>query len=478
MSNLAKTYSSLAEWKKDIQKFFPGAKVWQNNPSGDRPGEPGQWNAQVGSKLVGTFSRNGVIRVQDKEQQWTGTYSATTRLNKRISFTATMSAPDRYIAGDKLKAMASRTYGSDLYNIVIQFGPQRMQQGSISNKVAAMAGEAEDSRRKTMAKDHHIYIHLPRRQGKTAARDSQFKKSDRVTAKVSAQGMTKGMQYVITDIDVQSAGGFGDVVTYQLNGNMWISNGAFLLTKDARSVAELKLERQQLQSEAEALKPKWQELSKKIDEQVRKGASVKEGDPLTLQYSRIKGKYDSILRRIKSMSIIDSSMEIYNRAAWTHSVVKRYNVGSDKVVFTMSQNGDTTATFRGKKVGQWIVTGTNSPDIGRGTIDEQSRASNGEFGKGGGSNEGTPRKGDDPKTAKQRQEVAAQAKRLSNTPQAKAHQAKQEAVASKLKNGGSLNAREEHNLSRMRQGTSLAGKTSKQHPPSKSEIEGLYSGRE
>lgn len=341
MSKLSKTYTDIQEWRAAVKAEYPGVKIWANTSSSNK-----QVNAEVGSKLVGNFRNGiGVLHMKDKEQQWTGIYSATTRLNKRISFTATVSAPDRYVAGDKLKAMASRTYGSDLYNIVIQFGPQRIAPSSVSNKVVAMAGEAEDSRRTAMAKDHHVYIHLPRRQGKT---------------------------------------------------------------RDASLTA--------LRAEAISLKSQWQAMSKEIDRIVVGGGKVLAGDPLSINYARIKGKYDSIMRRI----------------------------GPSR--------------------------------------DVQSRKSNGEFGTGGGSskgaNEGTPHKGDDPKTAAQRRAVAKQAKELSNTPQAKAHLAKQQAVAAKLKNGGSLNAREEHNLSRMRQGTSLAGKTSKQHPPSKGEIEGLYSGRE
>lgn len=83
-----------------------------------------------------------------KDSKWTGTYTARTREGKKIEFTATIEAPDAYAAGDKLKAMAAKKYGDDLYYPVIRFNraERRLPSGSIGQRIAAAAGPEEDSK--------------------------------------------------------------------------------------------------------------------------------------------------------------------------------------------------------------------------------------------------------------------------------------------------------------------------------------------
>lgn len=62
-----------------------------------------------------------------------------------------------------------------------------------------------------------------------------FEKNDRVRARVTAQGLTKGETYTVFDVRVMSLP-FGDYVTYHVgrndNGNLLsISNGHLLLEK-------------------------------------------------------------------------------------------------------------------------------------------------------------------------------------------------------------------------------------------------------
>lgn len=57
---------------------------------------------------------------------------------------------------------------------------------------------------------------------------SRFAKGDIVTSTVTAQGMKKGEEYEITDVDVKMTP-FGGFVFYQLDKKMWITNGHLLL---------------------------------------------------------------------------------------------------------------------------------------------------------------------------------------------------------------------------------------------------------
>lgn len=81
-----------------------------------------------------------------KDSKWTGTYSARKKDGKKMEFTATVEAPDAYVAGDKLKEIAKQKYGDDLYYPVIRFNraERRLPAGSIGQRTAMAAGPEED----------------------------------------------------------------------------------------------------------------------------------------------------------------------------------------------------------------------------------------------------------------------------------------------------------------------------------------------
>lgn len=59
-----------------------------------------------------------------------------------------------------------------------------------------------------------------------------FNIGEKVRACVTAQGMRAGTIYEITDIDTRPLGIFGTLVSYQLDGKLWISNGHLLLARE------------------------------------------------------------------------------------------------------------------------------------------------------------------------------------------------------------------------------------------------------
>ncbi len=69
-------------------------------------------------------------------------------------------------------------------------------------------------------------------------KDSYFSKGDKVTAKVTAQGMIKGEKYTVTGIDqdTKHSGPWGDIISYELTSSkgkkIWVGNSHLLLTKD------------------------------------------------------------------------------------------------------------------------------------------------------------------------------------------------------------------------------------------------------
>ena len=82
------------------------------------------------------------------DRKFTAEYSAQLKSGKRVSFSASVNASDQYEAGDKIKAIAEKKYGKDLFYPVIKFGEStRLSAGSQSQRVAAMAGPEEDAKR-------------------------------------------------------------------------------------------------------------------------------------------------------------------------------------------------------------------------------------------------------------------------------------------------------------------------------------------
>jgi len=59
---------------------------------------------------------------------------------------------------------------------------------------------------------------------------TRFKVGDKVVAQDSVQGMKKGQTYKVTDIRMQDTP-WGTFVDYQLDGNRWIGNAPFVLSK-------------------------------------------------------------------------------------------------------------------------------------------------------------------------------------------------------------------------------------------------------
>ena len=78
--------------------------------------------------------------------KWTATYTARKKDGTRVEFTATVEASDNYEANDKIKELAEKKFGPDLYYPVIRVkgGPKRLEAGSVSQRVAAAAGAEED----------------------------------------------------------------------------------------------------------------------------------------------------------------------------------------------------------------------------------------------------------------------------------------------------------------------------------------------
>lgn len=69
-----------------------------------------------------------------------------------------------------------------------------------------------------------------------------FKPSDIIVATQTAQGMTKGTQYIVTDLKTNPTP-FGTFVSYQLDNRIWVNNLHLLAqivpTKPLRSPADL-----------------------------------------------------------------------------------------------------------------------------------------------------------------------------------------------------------------------------------------------
>lgn len=92
--------------------------------------------------------RRGTVYVYDRSScvdgKWTGTYTANVN-GKSQSLKATVEAPDAYEAGDRLRELFEKKYGTNFAYPVVRFegGPKRLSAGSISQRVAAMAGPEE-----------------------------------------------------------------------------------------------------------------------------------------------------------------------------------------------------------------------------------------------------------------------------------------------------------------------------------------------
>lgn len=80
------------------------------------------------------------------DQKFTGAYSGTTSAGKLVTIRATVEAPDAYQAGDKMKALATKRFGEELFHPIVRWekGASRLQQGSVSQRVASKAGAEED----------------------------------------------------------------------------------------------------------------------------------------------------------------------------------------------------------------------------------------------------------------------------------------------------------------------------------------------
>ena len=83
------------------------------------------------------------VRIEDA-QKFDVEYSAKNAKGKSVSFRMSVTAPDKYAAGDKVKAEAERRFGKDLYYPVLKFGGSKLAQGSISHRVSRSAGPEED----------------------------------------------------------------------------------------------------------------------------------------------------------------------------------------------------------------------------------------------------------------------------------------------------------------------------------------------
>ena len=82
-----------------------------------------------------------------KDAKFTGTYTAKTKAGKAVTLKATVEAPDKYEAGDRLKKLAAKKFKEDLFYPVIKWegGPERLVAGSTSERVAKRAGPEEDA---------------------------------------------------------------------------------------------------------------------------------------------------------------------------------------------------------------------------------------------------------------------------------------------------------------------------------------------
>lgn len=86
-----------------------------------------------------------VLHLHTRDEKWEGTYTA--RVNgKEVSVSATVNAPDAYVAGDLLRAVFEKKYGTNYAYPVARFkgGARRLASGSISQRVSALAGPEED----------------------------------------------------------------------------------------------------------------------------------------------------------------------------------------------------------------------------------------------------------------------------------------------------------------------------------------------